>query len=482
MQLSTLKSLIDNPSELIKKVRALRPEDKEDFDIIQPENHEVMDESIRKKREIKYDSEIIDPNTGEKTLLTRWEEVTRLPSAVEKNIINWSVTMAAGVPVQPISKPKNETEEVMAAMVEHELEANKVDFKDKEVLRLLGTYKRVAEIWFSEECDADYWGDLGEFKYRMRLMLLSYETGDTLFPLFDDMRDFIGLTREYKIKDDEGKEYEMFDLFTVDQRFTYKQTGNDWAIEKDVKTKYGKLNVIYYEQDRTEYADIIQKRKRLETLQSDVSEQNLATGSPIIVTSKLLGMNPRGETGKILEVEDGGKVEILQATGAPEAIKLEWDNLKKDINFETSTPDMSIFEAQSMGANVPGVTIKLRFLPAILKALNKQSGEWGTGIQRRYNFLKSACAVINPDVSKAKGMVIKPKFGIYLPSNQTEEIANVVAMVNAGLISKKTGIAQIGIVENVDEEWEAIQEEAKAAQEAAAKIALSQAPPVKLTA
>ena len=478
MQLSTLKSLINNPSELIKKVRALRPEDKEDFDIIQPENHEVMDETIRKKREIKYDSEIEDPTTGKPIVKTKYEEVTRLPSPIEKTIVNWSVTMAAGVPVQAMSSPKNDTEIAMAAMVEHELEANKIDFKDKEVLRLLGSYKRVAEIWFSEECDEGYWGDLGDFKYRMRLMLLSYETGDTLFPLFDDMRDFIGLTREYKIKDDEGKEFEMFDLFTVDQRFTYKQIGNDWTIEKDVKTKYGKLNVIYYEQDRTEYADIIPKRQRLETLQSDMGDQNLATGSPIVVVSKLLGMASRGETGKVLEVEDGGQVKILEAAGAPEAMKLEWDNLKKDIWADTQTPDMSIFEAQSMGANVPGITIKLRFLPAILKALNKQSGEWGMGIQRRYNFLKAACAVINPDVKSAVGMAIKPKFDVYLPENTTEKIENIVKVYTNGLMSKETAVKQLAFTENAEEEIKRIEEEAKAAQEAAAaKLA-----PVKLTA
>lgn len=220
MELDTLKKLLLDPAMLISRIQSLRPVDSDIFEDIQPENHDVMNGSIRKKREVKYDTDEVDPVTDKPVMKTDYEEVTRIPSAIEKQIIEWSVQIAAGVPVEPHAQPKEGQEAVMFSMVKHELDSNKTNFKDKEVLRLLGTYKRVAEVWYSEEAPEGYWGELGNFPTRMRIMLLSYENGNNLFPLFDNTGDFIGLTREYKIKDDDDKEVLMFDIFMSDQRLT----------------------------------------------------------------------------------------------------------------------------------------------------------------------------------------------------------------------------------------------------------------------
>jgi SPP1 family phage portal protein len=461
MQLSKLQELLSAPDDLISKIQSLRPVDTDDFESIHPETHEVMDPANRKKREVHYDTEKTDEN-DDPIFKTVWEEVTRLPSTIEKQVINWAVTMAAGKPVQTISAPKNTQEQLLSDMVNHELKSNKVDFKDKEVVRLLCTYKRVAEVWFSEECPPEYWGDLGKFTGRMRLMLLSYETGDKLFPLFDNKGDFIALTREYSVFSDEDKKIDMFDVYMSDNRYTYAADQGSWALAEQVKNLYGKINVIYYQQDRTEYADIVQQRRRLETLNSDLSEQNIATGFPLLAGKGIKGLGPRGEVGKVFDLEDGGDIKFVEATGAPESVRMERENLLKDIWAETSTPDMAIFEAQGMGANVPGITIKLRFLPATLKALSRQTGEWGMGYQRRLNFLKAACAVINPKVKAATGVDITPKFGVYLPSNDTENFDNIVKLVGAGLMSKETAVKSLDFTEDPEAEYARILAEQQA--------------------
>jgi hypothetical protein len=477
MELSTLKSLLSDPGKLIGRVQSLRPVDQEEFEDIQPENHGVMKPSVRKKREVKYDTEEKDPITDQPIMKTVYEEVTRIPSPIEKNIVNWSVQMCAGIPIDPQAKPVGVDEEVIFEMVKHELTANKTDFKDKEILRLMGTYKRVAEVWYSEEAPEGYWGEIGTFPTKMRMMLLSYENGNILFPIFNDYGDFIALTREYVVLDEDDRETTMFDIFMIDQRITFKQNGATWDQASIVVNKYGKINVMYYQQDRTEYADIIPKRKRLETLQSDIGDQNLATGSPIIVASKLLGLGKRGETGKVFEVEDGGKLDILEAAGAPESIKFEWENLKKDIYADTQTPDMDMFNNDSLNGTLPIIGIKMRFLPATLKALSKQSGEFGMGIQRRYNFLKAACAVINPAVKGAAGLQITPKFGIYLPSNETEEYDNIVKLVGAGLMSKETAIIKLAFTDDPAGEYEKIKAEAEEAQKNAMAVAAASKAP-----
>lgn len=456
MELATLQNLLSDPTKLIEKIKAARPE--EDIPSIQPEDHEVMKESERKKREVVTDTGVVDANNNP-VMKTSYEEVTRIPSPIEKNIIDWAAQMAAGVPVECHAVPETPSEQMLYEMVKHTLRSNKLEYIDKDIVRLMGTYKRCAEVWFSEDCDEYHWAPLGQFKKRMRMMLLSYETGDILFLVTNNVGDAIALTREYKVKDEEDKDVEMFDVWINGAYITYTKGEAGWVQTGNVPQKYGKASFVYYSQDRFEYQDIIQKRKRLETLDSDHADQNIATGSPILVASKLIGLGKRGETGKVFEVDEGGKLEMLEAAGTPESLKMERENLLNGIYYDTNTPNMSIFDAEGIGANLPIIGIKIRFLPATLKAMNKQSGAWGMGIQRRYNFLKPAMAQINIDVKDAQGLNISPKFEVYLPSNETEEYNNIIALVGAGLMSTRTAVTKLGLVDNVEDEMKAIEDE-----------------------
>lgn len=465
MELTTLQSLLSDPKKLVEKIRAARPD--EDIKSIQPEDHEVMSPTERKKREIKVDTGLVD-DKNEPIMRTEYEEVTRIPTPIEKNIIDWAAQMAAGVPVECHALPETTQEQTLYDMVRHTLTQNKTEYLDKTVIRLMGTYKRCAEVWFTEDCDNTYWGKLGTFKKRLRLMLLSQETGDTLFLITNNMGDAIALTREYKIKDEEDKDVEMLDIWIEGAYITYQKGATDWVQLSNIKQSYGKASFVYYSQDRLEYEDIIQKRKRLEQLDSDHADQNIATGSPILVAKGLLGMGKRGETGKTFEVTENGDLKMLEAAGTPESLKMERDNLLAGIYYDTNTPQMSIFDAQGIGSNLPIIGIKIRFLPATLKAMNKQSGAWGMGVQRRYNFLKAACCVINTGIASAKGLVISPKFQVYLPSNETEEYNNIIALVAGGLMSVRTAVTKLGLVDNIEEEIAAI--EAEVAKRAAQSI------------
>lgn len=456
MELKTLTDLLNDPKTLIEKIQGARPD--EDIPSIQPEDHEVMSKQERKDREI------INTTTndeGKEVTTTSYEPVTRIPSPIEKNIIDWAAQMAAGVPVEAHAVPAdgNAAEQTLYDMVKHTLKTNKTEFLDKTVVRLMGTYKRCAEVWFTEDCDEFYWNPIGKFKKRLRLMLLSQETGDILYLVTNNVGDAIALTREYKTKDEEDKDVNMFDIWISGAYITFKEEAGVWTKVGDVKQTYGKASFVYYSQDRLEYEDITQKRKRLETLDSDHADQNIATGSPILVASGLLGMGKRGETGKTFEVENGGDLKMLEAAGTPESLKMERENLLNGIYYDTNTPNMSIFDAEGMGANTPGITIKLRFLPATLKAMNKQSGSWGMGVQRRLNFVKAACAVINTEVSSAVGLDISPRFQVYLPENTTEKYDNVIKLYAAGLISIKTAITMLGVTDQIEEEIAAIEEE-----------------------
>ncbi|MEJ2905069.1 phage portal protein [Pedobacter panaciterrae] len=462
MELSTIKTLLTDPVKLISKIKDSRPDAQKDLDNAKDiliDNHNVMNPAERKKREVNYDTGLVN-DKDEPIMRKEYEEVARIPSAIEKQIVTWAVQAAVGEPVEIHAKPNGDIEQTMYDMISLICRDNKTEFLDQEILRLTATYTCCAEIWYLDDAEPNFWTGLGfENKQKASMMIMSAETGDTLYPVRNANRKMLCLGREYTVKDDENKEVKSFDLYFSDYILTYVDQGTGWKLKESFKVEVGKATFIFHSQPATEWADILPKRDRLERLDSDHADQNLATGSPILVADRLIGAAKRGETGKMFEVENGGSIDMLEAAGAPESLAMERKNLLKGIFYESQTPDMSLFDADGMGANTPGITLKLMFTPTSLKAKARHSGEFGMCYQRRINLLKYFAAYINPNVKPALQMVISPKFKVYMPSNDTEEYQNIVSLVGAGLMSKDTAIRKLAFTDDPDTEYEKIKEE-----------------------
>lgn len=471
MQFKTILELIkSDPAKLIEKVKAVYSHDTEKSRFYFPETHDVMDETIRRKRRVVSDSEEKDANgnpaleaNGQPKTKTEYVEVNRITSAAQKQIVDWAVAVCAGVPAEPEAKVETEAEKTLFEMLKRTIIDNKLDYIDREILRLRKVYKICAEVWYSEKTDREYWSDLSPSStFKMRVAILSEETGDLLYPVRDSIGDMVALGREYKIKGEDGKDLDCFDLFTKDAIYNYQRTTGGWNLEKRTIIRYGKANFVVHEQNRLEWEDVQNKIDRLELLSSNIADSNDALAYPMLaITGKIEGMAKRGETGKVFQLENGAKMEILESRAAPDALKMERENLVKEIFTETNTPQFSISDAQGFGANVPGITVKLLFLPATLKAMSDQSGTWGMCIQRRYNFLKSAIAVINVNIKSAMRLQIQPRFQIYMPSNDAENYSNIIALYKAGLLSRELAITKLGIAENTQEEINKILADAK---------------------
>lgn len=465
MELSVIQTLVSSdPTKLISKIKATRPD--ADKDVVNAEavniaNHDVMNPAKRKKREVKYDTGLVD-DKNEPIMRTDFEEVARIPSAIEKQIVTWAVQAAVGEPVEIHAKPADDTEQQMYDMVSRIFRDNKTEFLDQEILRLTATYTCCAEIWYLDDAEPGFWTDLGfENKQKASMMILSAETGDTLYPIRNANRKMLGLGRAYIVKDDNDKDVNTFDIYLSDYILTYTEGSTGWVLTNSFPLVIGKAVFIYHSQPQTEWADIIPKRDRIERLDSDHADQNLATGSPILVADRLLGAAKRGETGKMFEVADGGSIDMLEAAGAPESLAMERKNLMKGLFYESQTPDMSLFDAEAMGANTPGVTLKLMFTPTSMKAKARHSGEFGMSYQRRINLVKYFAAHLNPKVKPALRMAISPKFKVYMPSNDTEEYQNIALLVGAGLMSKDTAIRRLNFTDSPEDEYNKILDEQK---------------------
>lgn len=460
MELTDLQALLTDPKKLVETISALAPEIPEEALNFEPELHKVVtDTAYRPDR--KVDVPDGTPAQGEdQKYRSETKPVHRIPSAIQKQIIESSVTFALGNGVKIGCKPRegNATDQLMLDMVQTTLDDCKFDYLAQEIERLKQRFLKVMLVWYAVPAEEGFWEELGiTAKFKMRCTILSPKDGDTIIPLRNQYKDLIGAARKYKVKIGE-KDVEKMDLFLQDEYITFIQGDGGWELETSTPIKYGKANFILDEQERTEWADVTAKIERLEEVSSDTADENQVSAFPILAaTGEIRAVQGGGaNTRKTVSMENGGDLKYVESKGGDAGAQNERKNLRSEIFKETATPD---FDFETISGDLPGVTIEMMLLPTTNKAKSKQMGSIGMFHQRNFNFLKSAMAVINVGVKGSVSLRMTPVFSIPLPRNLTEIYSNVVSLVGAGLMSTRTAISKIGIVDDIDAEIKLIEQE-----------------------
>lgn len=473
MEQNELQSLLQDPTKLVNKLESIAPK----IEPInwEPESHPVTDATIRKRRPVDVPTGILDKD-GEMTFRTEYEEVNRIPSATNKEIVDWSVRMALGVPVQLDSTPKGADQETMVSMLNKTISSNKMDFLDQEIERQRLIHQIVLEVWYTEDATDGYWdGITTGVNLKWKVMIMSAEYGDRIVPVFNNYRELLTVARFYIVTDIDGKTVNKMELYTEDGRYTFVQGAGSWT-EEDFKANHKeigkKLMCVLWQAKRNEVADVQPKLNRREVIDSDTADENEASGRPILaVWGEIEAVAKRGDTGKTFKLTGGGvgdkpDMKYVERAGAADSIENERKNLVNDIYNDTATPNPAMFTELASGS-APGINIKLRFTPTTNKAKSRQQGELGLGHQRRINILKSGMCAINLKIKSAIGMEIKPKFGIELPENESEKYDNIIKLVASGLLSRVKAIEMLALTDDNAAELERIKADMD---EAAARI------------
>jgi hypothetical protein len=483
MEYNTLLQLAESdPAKLISRITAVRYDSGKDALQYEPENHAIFDKAQYKDREVwlpvkDENGQNDTTDTGEQKLRREYEKVPRISSVLQKEIVDWAVNTCAAIPAEPILTPQEPTkdEQTIFEMLKTTFKDNKMAYQDREILRLVMIHKIVAEIWYREE-DKNIWKDIkGCDPFKMRLVVLSPETGDLLYPVKNNIGKMIALGREYITIDDDNKEQKKFDIFTSEKIQTFGQAAGGWVLESEIPIEYGKANFIVHQQSKTEWEDQQPRIDRLEITDSSLASTNDALGSPILaITGQVIDFGKRGDAGKIFELEQGSSMSVVESASAPESVRFERENLLKGIYSGSATPQLSFDDAAGFGANIPGITLKLLFLPTTLKAMGRQTGSWGMSYQRRINFLLYAMATICKRLISVRDVDVSVKFTQYMPSNDTETYDNAVKLYSAGLLSIEKAVEMVGIAgEDLKEELARLDAAAKQAAQSKSSPTLS---------
>lgn len=392
---------------------------------------------------------------------TKRIEQSKLVIQFQKKIVNMAVAFLFGEPVKLVLNNKEGVFQNAFDLLVDTWQKNKLKFFDKRLARRLFVETKVAELWYTV-FDA-------EGNKHLKVSLLSKKNGDDIYAHFNENGDMDAFTRRYELEDIDEKTYEHTDIYTAD-KIIYGVKKGTWEIKQE-ENLFGKIPVIYYEQEKTEWADVQTEIDRAEMLISKFADTNDYFGSPMLkIKGKVKNAPDKEEVGKLLQftgtADPSGKIEYGDAdyltwNQAPEAVKQEYDILKDIIYSMTATPDLSFSNVKGL-TKTSGEALKFLFLDSILKAKDKEE-IFGEGIARRINLLKAILAI--HDISQKKNfeeLDVSVNFGIgsILPDDITEKVrALSLARGGDSIMSQEEAVRQNPFVGNAEEDIKRLQAE-----------------------
>lgn len=445
-------------------------------DQYEPESHRVFDKTYRPDKIGRRPSGQKD-DKGDDIMESYTILVSRIAFPFQKTICKRAASFLFGSDVTfDYDTQKDQSMNKVIEMITKILKSNRSTSINKELARRLFSEMEVAEYWYPVKDDR-YWGSISKSKFRLRCKLFSPFLGDRLFPHFDDFGDMDAFSRHYFILEDQ-KNVEYLDLFTRTAVYRYKmseqgwqkvtfkvtdpETGNVTEVDK-APNLAGRIPIVYYYQKETDWSDVQPLIERFEDTVSNFADTNDYFGRPILtVNGDVLSMPDKGESGKLIQMEKDATAKYLTWDQAPEAVKLELNTLEDNIFSNSQTPNISFDKLKGIG-NPSGVALKLMFLDATLKALDKIE-TFGPALSRRINIIKGFIAAMDNNLSDAcDALEIEPVITPFMPSNEKDLIDFLTTGTGGkAVMSRKTAVKLAGQVTDIDAEVKAIQDEESA--------------------
>lgn len=434
---------------------------------LNPKLHDINDLILRPDKRVKVDADN-DADSAQKVITTdgeavnfRTEKVARVALAIQKLIINRAVSFCFGNPPEYNTTATTENEQGIVKALNRILYDVKSNSLNRKIARSIFGFKECAEYWYIVDKPHSKYGF--NAKHKLRCAIFSPENGDVLYPYFDETGDMTAFSRAFSRKDNKGNGVDYFETFTDKEHWLWVNGANGY----DVVPSYpkpiaiGKIPVVYGHQPKFETEDVDKLIDRLETLLSNFADTNDYHASPkIFVTGDIRGWSKKGESGSVIEGEDGATMQYVSWQSAPEAVKLEIETLLKMIYTITQTPDISFDAVKGLGA-ISGVALKLLFMDAHLKVQDKKE-IFDDYLQRRVNVILAYIGQMNTAWEKdCETVVVEPELVPYMITNELDDLNYwLTANGNKPVISQEESVERAGISKDVANTVKKLKEQA----------------------
>lgn len=483
MTLEEILALEDNGRkiQLLKEHRRTPlPDTKTNQDSWDPDNHDVMNPNIRKKRrvlisEAKTDDEgrVITPAVYQS------EDVNRIALPLEQEIVNIHTAFTVGKDPVMSYHSNGKNEDGLFKIIQAINHDNKIRYQNKKIVRSWLSEQEVVEYWYEKNADG-FWAKViskikGLFSStkplnKLRCTIWSPFRGDDLYPFFDEQGDYVAQSREYSAKEftTEGvRTVRYFQTVTSTDVLLWKMTDGQWVFlpEKSFQHHFGKIPCLYAYRPKALCANIKTMRARLEKVLSDYADCIDYHFFPYLILKGELsgeaGLGSQDERRRVIKIEEEGEAFYLTWDQVPDAVKLEITTLFENIYGLTDTPRITFENMKNIGQVASGVAFKYMFMSTLL-AVDNHAETIGEFLQRRYNFLVAATGSMVPNFKDAAESIdLSVEIVPYSIDSMAEKLDVVTTAKSNGLMSRKSGIMFLGMTDQVDEEIEQIKNDEK---------------------
>jgi len=432
--------------------------------LLKQKNITVPDWSGKLKKEY-YPSEHPVSDTDiyrDKTHRGKTEKVTRITLGWQKLSTKRMSELIFGVPVRRIYKTGDDKDLKRASeLIESIYAKNRIDSVNLERAKYLYASCESMTIWYAQDVETDYAGEKGLLKLRCKTF--APMKGDALYPLFDDYDDMIALSVQYTRKElIKGKEANVtyFDTYTDKEHVRWRSTGGTYEEEVRESINIGKIEGVYIHRSEPVWEDLSDNVYEAEWTYSRNGNYIRKNSRPtfVIYSDNKVRKNAENtddNAGRsIIQLGQNDKAEYATWQQANESIKFHVQEIKHNFFSQLQLPDMSMDNMKE--TPMSGESRKMLFIDSQMKVTD-EAGIWIEMLQREFNVIKAFAKLMFPTYASAIeeltcDVVITP----FRINDESERVTTLGTAVTSGICSKRTAVARLNWVDDIDAELEEI--------------------------
>lgn len=296
----------------------------------------------------------------------------------------------------------------------------------------------------------------------VKVLVISKSKGYILRPLFDQYENMIAFGYGYNLKEGD-RTVEHFDIETPSYIFRCKKVNIGWEVTPLVNPS-GKINVIYYKQDKAWYGT--QPRcDREEHIDSKAADTNNYFADPKLKATAdvIQSLADAGTVGEIIQLssKDNSSIDYLVP---PEYSSMK-DSEKKDLNnsilFDSFTPDFSFENMKGMGT-LSGEALKRAMTLGYIKRDNLKE-TYDILVDREKNLILAIMMNVTHIHLRDQLAKVNITHEFAEPFNEDKEKlwASIGKLYYDGVISLDLAVNMLSLTDAPDEEIERIKSERK---------------------
>jgi len=440
----------------IKKSKTINPPSwgslVKQFDVMQ---HEIVTDKTNRKDKVRKDGSV--------------EKVARVTYGQQKLAARRMTQMSFAIPVKRIyNTGEDATKKAQAQAIEAIYTGARIDAVNIKRMNAYFAACEIATIWFPVQEKHERYGFNSEWKLRcvsyspMDRKFSRIETAN-LYPVFNKERDMIALAYEYTL-DEEGKKVIYFHVYTAEEERILRKKEGKWedVTGEESPVAINKIPGSYLWRPMPIWEDTTNNTNEIELALSRESDIIRKNSAPIVkIKGELIGDKPASEVAReVYQLKGEGDVSYVTWEQQVEALKYYVETLKQNTEEELQLPNMSFENVKGLSA-MSGEARKTLLTDPHLK-VGDESGDIIEFLERECNVIKAFLGMINTGwKTSINDLEVEHVITPFIQNDEGAQVEKITKATQKPIMSQRTGITHLGLVEDIDKEYLLLQDEEK---------------------